>query len=51
MKITVFIDIALQNFVRITETSTYFYETIWYYKGESCHIGTHRRENLKSHVL
>jgi hypothetical protein len=33
MKMTVFLDMALQKFVRITETSTYFYETIWCYKG------------------
>jgi hypothetical protein len=36
--------------VRISETSVYFHETCLFHIAEGCHLKTHRRENLKSHL-
>jgi hypothetical protein len=35
--------------VHTSETSVFFNETKWCYIQESCHLHTHRCENLKSH--
>jgi hypothetical protein len=42
--------IALMEAVHISETSVYF-ETTRRYFSERCHLHTHRRDNLKSHIL